>query len=132
VPARTSVVGLFFADLGVGLVVRTGNSVFDAVASILIGLLLAAVSLVLAREVKSLLIGDTRQFPGGTADPGGHGRHSATTTVVSHRRGKRSTDARPAVSRSYHFYPTRSLHEGTGSIQALIVSLDLTGIPAFI
>ena len=52
-------VGLLFAYSGVGLTALTGSRVYDAVASILIGLLLAAVSVVLAREMKSLLIGES-------------------------------------------------------------------------
>lgn len=53
-----ALVGLFFAYLGVGLTVLTGNPVFDATASILIGLLPATISLILAREMRSLLIGE--------------------------------------------------------------------------
>ena len=54
-----AMVGLLFAYAGVGLTALTGSRVYDAVASILIGLLLAAVSVVLAREMKSLLIGES-------------------------------------------------------------------------
>jgi cation diffusion facilitator family transporter len=54
-----AMVGLLFAYTGVGLTWLTGSRVYDAVASILIGLLLAAVSIVLAREMKSLLIGES-------------------------------------------------------------------------
>jgi divalent metal cation (Fe/Co/Zn/Cd) transporter len=43
-------VGLFFAYLGVGLTVLTGNPVFDTNASILICLLLAVVSFILVRQ----------------------------------------------------------------------------------
>lgn len=53
-----ALVGLLFAYLGVGLAALTGNAVYDATASILIGLLLATISLVLARKMKSLLIGE--------------------------------------------------------------------------
>lgn len=53
-----ALIGLFFAYLGVGLTVLTGNPVFDATASILIGLLLATVSFILARKMMSLLIGE--------------------------------------------------------------------------
>jgi len=50
--------GLVFALLGVGLTAVTGNGVFDAVATILIALLLIAVALVLGVETKSLLVGE--------------------------------------------------------------------------
>lgn len=53
-----ALVGLLFAYLGVGLTALTGNAVYDATASIAIGLLLATISLILARKMKSLLIGE--------------------------------------------------------------------------
>ena len=53
-----ALVGLTFALLGVGLTAMTGNGVFDAVATIAIGLLLVAIAVLLARETTSLLIGE--------------------------------------------------------------------------
>ncbi|HWT33342.1 MAG TPA: cation diffusion facilitator family transporter [Microbacterium sp.] len=50
--------GLVFALLGVGLTVITGDSLFDALGTLLIGLLLVAVAIVLGVETKSLLIGE--------------------------------------------------------------------------
>ena len=50
--------GLLFAFLGTLLGQLTGNPYFDGVASVLIGLLLAAVSGILLRETKGLLIGE--------------------------------------------------------------------------
>ena len=46
------------ALLGVGLTVVTGNGVFDGVASLCIGVLLATIAVLLARETTSLLIGE--------------------------------------------------------------------------
>jgi cation diffusion facilitator family transporter len=54
-----AMVGLLFAYLGVGLTALTGNQVYDSVASILIGALLALVAFVLAGKMKSLLIGES-------------------------------------------------------------------------
>jgi divalent metal cation (Fe/Co/Zn/Cd) transporter len=54
-----ALVGLLFALLGVWLTEVTGSPVFDGIASILIGLMLAGVSAVLAFESRSLLIGET-------------------------------------------------------------------------
>ncbi len=54
-----ALVGLLFALLGVWLTDVTGSPVFDGIASILIGLMLAGVSAVLAFESRSLLIGET-------------------------------------------------------------------------
>ena len=50
--------GLVFAVLGVGLTVITGNSVFDAIGTLAIGLLLVAVAVILGVETKSLLVGE--------------------------------------------------------------------------
>jgi cation diffusion facilitator family transporter len=50
--------GLAFALLGVGLTVITGNPLFDALGTIMIGLLLVAIAIVLGVETKSLLVGE--------------------------------------------------------------------------
>lgn len=50
--------GLVFAFLGVGLTVITGNSVWDAVGTLAIGVLLVTVAIVLGIETKSLLVGE--------------------------------------------------------------------------
>jgi cation diffusion facilitator family transporter len=53
-----ALVGLTLALIGVGLTVLTGNGVFDGVASLCIGCLLATIAVLLARETTSLLIGE--------------------------------------------------------------------------
>jgi divalent metal cation (Fe/Co/Zn/Cd) transporter len=53
-----ALVGLTLALFGVGLSVVTGNAVFDGVASLCIGALLATIAVLLARETTSLLIGE--------------------------------------------------------------------------
>jgi len=53
------VLGLLIAFAGVYLGQRCNNPYFDGIASILIGLLLTAVSVVLTRESRSLLMGET-------------------------------------------------------------------------
>ena len=50
--------GLVFAVLGVGLTVITDNSVFDAIGTLFIGVLLVTVAVILGIETKSLLIGE--------------------------------------------------------------------------
>ncbi len=50
--------GLFFALLGVGLTALTGNGVWDAIGTLLIGTLLIVVAIVLGVETKSLLVGE--------------------------------------------------------------------------
>jgi cation diffusion facilitator family transporter len=50
--------GLLFALLGVGLTAITGNGVWDAIGTLLIGSLLIAVAIILGMETKSLLVGE--------------------------------------------------------------------------
>ena len=54
-----ALVGLVFALLGLSLAEITGNARFDAVGSIAIGVLLVAIAIVLAVEMKGLLIGES-------------------------------------------------------------------------
>ncbi len=54
-----ALLGLLFALVGVGLATVTHNARFDAMGSIAIGLLLGAIAYILARENKSLLIGES-------------------------------------------------------------------------
>ena len=56
-----AMIGLLFALIGVALGDVTGNPMFDAAASIAIGLLLAATAMWLAYETKGLLIGESAQ-----------------------------------------------------------------------
>lgn len=53
-----ALLGLTFALVGVGLTVLTGNPVWDAIGTILIGALLVLVAIVLGIETKSLLVGE--------------------------------------------------------------------------
>ncbi len=50
--------GLVFALFGVGLTVITGNPVFDAIGTLMIGTLLILIAIVLGVETKSLLVGE--------------------------------------------------------------------------
>ena len=54
-----ALLGLVFALIGVGLASILGDARFDALATVAIGLLLGAIALVLAIEMKSLLIGES-------------------------------------------------------------------------
>ena len=51
--------GLGLATIGLGLAVITGDERYDAIGSIAIGLLLGVIAIVLAVEMKSLLIGES-------------------------------------------------------------------------
>jgi cation diffusion facilitator family transporter len=54
-----ALVGLAFALAGIGLAEITGNSRFDAMGSVAIGLLLGFIAITLMVEMKSLLIGES-------------------------------------------------------------------------
>jgi divalent metal cation (Fe/Co/Zn/Cd) transporter len=51
--------GLVVAAIGIGIGHLTGNPVFDGAASIVIGVILAAVALLLAAESRGLLVGES-------------------------------------------------------------------------
>lgn len=54
-----ALVGLVFALVGVGLTLLTGNGIWDGLGTAAIGVLLVAIAIVLAVEMKSLLIGES-------------------------------------------------------------------------
>ena len=54
-----ALVGLVFALFGVGLTLLTGNGVWDAIGTGMIGILLVLIAVVLALETKSLLLGES-------------------------------------------------------------------------
>lgn len=54
-----ALLGLVFALFGVTLTLLTGNGVWDALGTAMIGLLLVAIAVVLALETKSLLLGES-------------------------------------------------------------------------
>jgi cation diffusion facilitator family transporter len=56
-----ALLGLSVALVGVGLAAATGNGRFDALGSIAIGLLLGVIAVILAVEMKSLLIGESAE-----------------------------------------------------------------------
>ena len=51
--------GLTFALIALMLAIATGNPLFDALGSLVIGILLIVVATLLVREVKSMLIGES-------------------------------------------------------------------------
>jgi cation diffusion facilitator family transporter len=53
-----ALIGLLFALFGVGLATLTGNGRWDGVGTLAIGLLLVTVAVILAVEMKSLLVGE--------------------------------------------------------------------------
>ena len=53
-----ALLGLVFAITGIALALVTGNPIFDGLGTMAIGLLLVSIAIVLALEMKSLLIGE--------------------------------------------------------------------------
>jgi cation diffusion facilitator family transporter len=53
-----ALLGLIFALFGVGMTLLTHNGYFDVIGTVMIGLLLVAVAITLAIEMKSLLLGE--------------------------------------------------------------------------
>lgn len=72
-----ALIGLVVALAAVGLTVATGNAVFDGLGSLVIGLLLGAIAITLAIEMKSLLIGEA-------ADPAEEDRIRAAIEASPH------------------------------------------------
>lgn len=54
-----ALLGLVFAACGIGLALLTGNPIFDGLGTLAIGVLLLGIAIVLALEMKSLLIGES-------------------------------------------------------------------------
>lgn len=54
-----ALLGLVFALFGVSMTIVTGNGMWDAIGTAMIGILLVAVAIVLAVETKSLLVGES-------------------------------------------------------------------------
>jgi cation diffusion facilitator family transporter len=54
-----ALLGLLFALIGVGMTLITGNGLWDAAGTAMIGLLLVAIAVILALETKSLLVGES-------------------------------------------------------------------------
>lgn len=54
-----ALLGLVFALLGVSMTLVTGNGLWDAAGTAMIGLLLVVIAIVLARETKSMLLGES-------------------------------------------------------------------------
>ena len=58
-----ALLGLVFALFGVSMTLVTGDSIWDALGTAMIGVLLVAIAVVLALETKSLLLGESATAP---------------------------------------------------------------------
>lgn len=110
-----ALLGLLIAMLGVTLSAVSGDTRFDAIGSIAIGVLLGVIAAVLAIEMKSLLIGES----------------AASETQAAIRR---TIEAFPAVRKLIHM---RTLHLGPDELLVAVkvdfaADLDLPGLAAAI
>lgn len=104
-----ALVGLVFAAVGLGLATATGETRYDAIGSMAIGVLLGVIAIVLAVEMKSLLIGE-----------------SAGTQVDDAIRA--AIEAGPEARRVIHL---RTLHLGPDELLvAAKVDVDAPDVPA--
>ena len=93
-----ALVGLVFALFGVGLTILTGNGIWDALGTAMIGLLLVAIAVVLAMETKSLLLGesatrdDVAKIRSAIEAQLAHGRYGASDLVGDGTAGRRIAD----------------------------------------
>jgi cation diffusion facilitator family transporter len=85
-----ALLGLFFALIGVGMSLLTGNAYWDVAGTTAIGLLLVVVAVILALETKSLLLGE-----------------GANPSAVAQIRA--ALEAEPAIERVIHM---KTLHLG--------------------
>lgn len=77
-----ALLGLTFALAGVALSVLTGDPVWDAIGTILIGALLVLVAIVLGVETKSLLVGEGASAHDVSAIRGALGAHELVVSLV--------------------------------------------------
>lgn len=98
-----ALIGLGLALIGIGLTLATGSGVWDGLGTIGIGLLLVTVAIVLAIEMKSLLVGE-----------------SATSEHVA--KIESAIDGAPGIDRIIHM---RTLHLGP---EELLVAVKI-GVP---
>ncbi|MEN9621273.1 MAG: hypothetical protein RL499_1466 [Actinomycetota bacterium] len=77
-----ALLGLVFALLGVGLTILTGDSLWDAMGTIMIGVLLVLVAVVLGLETSSLLVGEGASADDVRAIRRALDEHDSVTSVV--------------------------------------------------
>lgn len=106
-----ALIGLVFALVAVVLTVVTGNAVWDGLGSLVIGLLLGAIAITLAIEMKSLLIGEA-------ADPAEEDRIRGAIEASPHVRSL-------IFLRTQHFGPEQLLV--TAKVE-FVGSLDMGGL----
>ncbi len=110
--------GLVFAFTAVGLTAITGNATFDAIGTLAIGVLLVVVAIILAIEMKSLLIGEG-------ATPEDHARILAAINgsddveAVIHMKTLYLGPDELMVAAKVAFPPTSTLEDVARSIDAL-------------
>ena len=117
-----ALLGLGFALAGVTLAHLTGNPRWDALGSIAIGVLLVTIALLLAREMKSLLIGESAAPEVVEAIRDGLGSIEGVEQVLDLRTGHLSPDEVLVVARVVVDPGARSVEEVLAHAEAAIRS----------
>ena len=113
-----ALLGLVFALFGVGMTLATGNGIWDAVGTALIGTLLVLVAIVLSIEMKSLLLGEAATVdqvrPSRPPSRATRSRpSSASSTCARCTWGRRSCWSAPSWRWVVRTLPTRSPRPST-------------------
>lgn len=113
-----ALVGLVFAFLGVGLTVITGNSTWDAVATLAIGALLVLVAIILGIETKSLLVGEGATVADATAIRDAINEHPEVEALI-HMKTLYLGPEELLVAAKVAFSPKKKLPDIAAAINAL-------------
>ncbi|MFT7462384.1 MAG: cation diffusion facilitator family transporter [Pseudohongiellaceae bacterium] len=113
-----ALIGLTLALVGVSVATLTGDSRYDAAATIFIGLLLGAIAVVLAIEMKSLIIGEAAESDDRAAIAEAIGSHSAVRRLISMRTQHLGPDD-VLVCAKVDFDPELTLREVTEQIDSV-------------
>jgi cation diffusion facilitator family transporter len=117
-----ALIGLVFAFFGVGLTIITSNSVFDAIGTMAIGVLLIAVAIVLGIETKSLLVGEGASAKDEAAIRDAINSHKEVEALIHIKTLYLGPDEL-LVAAKVAFAPSRKLADLANSINAVEASI---------
>jgi cation diffusion facilitator family transporter len=123
-----ALLGLIVALVGIVLAAVTGDGHYDAVGSIVIGVLLGAISILLATEMKSLLIGEAAEPEDEVAITAAIESHQAVRRVISMRTQHLGPED-ILVCAKVDFDPDQTLRDATHQIDE-VEALVRESVPA--
>jgi divalent metal cation (Fe/Co/Zn/Cd) transporter len=113
-----ALLGLVFALFAVTLTVVTGDTVWDALGTLFIGVLLGVIAIILAFEMKSLLIGESAA-PQKQRDIEAAITGEATVRRLIHMRTEHIGPEELLVGAKIEFDPALSMSELAGAVNAV-------------